>query len=894
MIRNASWILGCVVLCVWIACGGGGNSPTSSGDDDDDIIRGPVTPVIKGAVRDTSGQGLAGAVVEARALGGTSVIHADTTNAQGDYRLVLQGYTLGRDVEVQARLPGFRDTTRTVKLESSETIGIIFDLEPVIKTAIVGTVTDPLGRAVAQAVVETDPITTSVTTGADGTFRIEIELTESTTYTVRVRQGNVSSESQVVVNPSQESSVGFVIQPLGQIQFWGVVRDVLAGGTGLANTSVSLRDSAGAQLQTALSGADGLYGMQVEAVVGQSFILQAEHVGFASDLDTVTVQGDSVVVDFSLSLVVAGTVQDPRGQAVPNAVITSVGGSGAGAVDNDGQFVLVLNQNVAGDTLIVKADGFQELRQWVVYSRSADNQADFQLQPLVDPQPQVNPQTLVFDVLAERDTLLINGASDASDLAWTVIEIPDWLVAEPVTDTVRAFESGRQLVVRVLRNQLPSGSDADVLGSMRLAFNSSSIPTFDVPVSVTRQSLTGRVFSNGIPLANATVSLRTSVQATDVLVSGITNGDGRYALGVVPAGGYALMVEAGDNMTSVLSVTLRAGEIGVEDVSLTPLPQPAEMVYESGVPFKILADPSDADRAYVLVRTNPPDNTIKVVSGLSSGRGQTSRAGSDITVGQTPTDGDFYNQNLVVACYEDASVWMVDLNTQAKIRIMTSPGPFGLDVEGNRAYVACEGENRQSVLDIVDLEAHSVIETVAIGEIVAMMGDAPWGPDVAVFGTRVFVTDNKEASKALIVDLVSNPPAVTGSINTGGYSQEMVVDEQAVRVYVLDKRNPAGVTIIDGFTYSRAGSIEIEKDEEFPGAITLLTHATFGRRLLLVAFYQDVMFYDLDLEMVVGQITTTDNTNARIVSMSLSLDGTGLLVGLERAELGNRLVFLQF
>ena len=199
-----------------MACGGGGNSPTSSDGDDD--VRPDAAQVIRGAVRDTSGQGLAGAVVEVRELGGTSVIHADTTNAQGSYRLVLPGFTLGRDVEIQARMPGFRDTTRTVKLESSETIGIFFELEPVIKTAIVGIVTDPSGRPVAQAVVETDPTTTSVTTGADGRFRIELELTQSATYTVRVRQGNVVEASQVVVNPNQESLVEFVIQPLGQMR----------------------------------------------------------------------------------------------------------------------------------------------------------------------------------------------------------------------------------------------------------------------------------------------------------------------------------------------------------------------------------------------------------------------------------------------------------------------------------------------------------------------------------------------------------------------------------------------------------------------------------------------------------------------------------------------------
>ena len=95
MKRSSGWIWICVVGSLFIACGGKKSNPTSSSDSDGGLVRGPVTPSIKGTVRDTSGQSLAGAVVEARALGGASLIHADTTNAQGSYRLVLQGFTLG-------------------------------------------------------------------------------------------------------------------------------------------------------------------------------------------------------------------------------------------------------------------------------------------------------------------------------------------------------------------------------------------------------------------------------------------------------------------------------------------------------------------------------------------------------------------------------------------------------------------------------------------------------------------------------------------------------------------------------------------------------------------------------------------------------------------------------
>jgi DNA-binding beta-propeller fold protein YncE len=165
---------------------------------------------------------------------------------------------------------------------------------------------------------------------------------------------------------------------------------------------------------------------------------------------------------------------------------------------------------------------------------------------------------------------------------------------------------------------------------------------------------------------------------------------------------------------------------------------------------------------------------------------------------------------------------------------------------------------------------------------------------VVVFGSRVYVSNNQESGKVLVVDFLANPPAVTGSVNTGGRPQGMVADEQGVRIYVLDKRNPAGVTVIDGLSSSRSESIEIAGREDLPRAIALIPETAFGRKLLVMAFYQDVVFYDLDLEMVVGEITVSDDASARSVNVSVSLDGSGVLVGLERAELGKRLIFWKF
>jgi hypothetical protein len=79
-----------------------------------------------------------------------------------------------------------------------------------------------------------------------------------------------------------------------------------------------------------------------------------------------------------------------------------------------------------------------------------------------------------------------------------------------------------------------------------------------------------------------------------------------------------------------------------------------------------------------------------------------------------------------------------------------------------------------------------------------------------------------------------------------------------------------------------------------PRAITLIPQTAFGRTLLVLAYHQDVLFYDLGREIVVGQITATDDTSARAVSVMVTADNNGVLVGLERAQLGKRLIFFQF
>jgi hypothetical protein len=812
--HHQEWHLSCtpflsLLLSTLLLLSCGGKDTTGPIDDDG---RASVTPTVKGAIRDVDGNGLANVVVSARYPSGGSLIHADTTIANGAFVLRLQGFTLGLQIEIFASKPGYRDTSSVIKVESSETIGVFLTL---IRSVIV---------------------------------------------------------------------------------FTGQATDVLAGGGGLSDVKVTVRDGSGASLQTPSTDAAGIYTTEVTGAAGDTFILEGSHVGFAPRVDTVVVQNDSMVVNFSLSLAVVGVVRDAGGQPVENAIVSTVGGTAEGSVATglDGSYVLTLKQDAGGDTILVVASGFFSGRQWVPFSRTAENRADIELLRVNDPIPQVSPQELVIGLVSDQATFTISNAAEEGDLVWSAGGLPAWLRVSPAAGTETSGDTPTAVSVTVIRDQLPAAAGADAVSDViELTFNSTSLSSVDIPVSVALRSLVGTVTDiSGQPVSADTVSLLITVDDLAPIASGVTGDDGTYGLPRVAAGEYMLVSRAEGHIAAISQITVSGGPEARQDVEMIPFPAPAPMVYESDVPFRILIDPAgDGDRAYVLVRTNPPDNTIKVVSGLSSGSGQTSRAGSDIRVGSNPTDGDFYNGNLVAACYGDTSVWIVDLNTDTTSRILTSPGPFGLTVAGSRAYVACEGTGSVGVLDVINLQTQQRIQSVPLGELVASLGDEPWGPDVSVSGNLVLVTDNQESGRIVIVDLSASPPQVTTSLNVGGRPQAIVELPDGLQSCVINKRDPAGVTVIDRFTGSKVKTITIDGPPGTPQALALSPDPFYGRRLLYLVYGQEVVFYDLEFEAEVGRLKFTEDPTGRAVSAGVTPDGSALLIGLERAPLGQRLLF---
>ena len=237
---------------------------------------------------------------------------------------------------------------------------------------------------------------------------------------------------------------------------------------------------------------------------------------------------------------------------------------------------------------------------------------------------------------------------------------------------------------------------------------------------------------------------------------------------------------------------------------------------------------------------------------------------------------------------------IVDLNTDTTSRTVTSQGPFGLAIGGSRAYVACEGSGGVGMLDVIDLEGRQVILSVQLGELVASLGDEPWGPDVSVSGHLVLVTDNQESGRVFVVDVSASPARVTTSLNAGGRPQAISELPEGLKTYVLNKRNPAGVTVIDRLSGSKVKTITVSDPPGDPQALALSPDTFYGRRLLYTVYAQEAVFYDLEFEMEVGRFQFTDDPTGRAVSVGVTPDGIGLLIGLERAPLGQRLLFYRF
>ena len=230
-------------------------------------------------------------------------------------------------------------------------LAIKFTPTTVTVLTIGGTVRDYDGTLVAGATVEVvaGPMTTSGTTNASGVYSLQVT---AGTYTVRARQGNLTTSTRMATVPPDQSGVDLTFPQLLTVS--GTVRDY--DGTALAGVSLSSQPS-GAYAQT---DTNGHYEMQLPSGI---HCVSASKYPRPRGGQAVTVPPSQTTVDFVFPryYTISGTVRGSDGTALGSVEVRAVGPStGYDYTGSDGSYELTV---LTAGTYVVTAQQNGRLEQ---------------------------------------------------------------------------------------------------------------------------------------------------------------------------------------------------------------------------------------------------------------------------------------------------------------------------------------------------------------------------------------------------------------------------------------------------------------------------------------------------------------------------------------------------
>ncbi len=187
-------------------------------------------------------------------------------------------------------------------------------------------------------------------------------------------------------------------------------------------------------------------------------------------------------------------------------------------------------------------------------------------------------------------------------------------------------------------------------------------------------------------------------------------------------------------------------------------------------------------RAYVV---NSGDGTLSIFDTVTGGL-----VTSPIFVGNSPTHAavNASGTRAVVTVSNDDAVAVIDTATFEVTWVSVGDGAFGVVISGDNAFVTNEFDGTVSV---IDLETHSVVKTIAVG-------DSPTG--IAVGGNRVVVTNSGSMAvdndgSLSIID-TETLDVVGAAIAFGDAPTAVVVDADGRYAYVSDLGS-ASVAVLD-------------------------------------------------------------------------------------------------
>ena len=505
---------------------------------------------ITGQVRNAAtGEGIAGSTVTVTDNTGT-ILASSVTDSLGSFTI---NHLPAGSAVVIAFAPGFGSSSTGVILTAGETSNVILSLAP-NPGRLLGRITNvATGAAIPGATVRvfdnTQALIATVLSDPQGNYTVPA-LARGRYTAVASAEGFTTELGAATIQSNTDTILNFALmaQP-------ATIRGMVRGdstGQPLAGATVLVRlgDTTGPIVATVLTDNQGQY--TASGLAPDSYTLTATFppVYGSEASSTIVGPGETRTLDFTLPLQparVTGQVTDAATEApLANTLVRLLDANGAAITftqtDGNGNYLI---EGFPGGTytLVFINDRFQ--RQAISFTAGPGETA------VVNAALAPNPGRL---------TGIVRDARRGTPLVGAVVQVflqqSSTLVARAVTDgsglyVIEGLATGTYTVTAMDVNYATQSVGVTIL--------SNETTTTDISLVPNPASVSGTVTDTaGTPIANATVQIMD--QSGAIFGSGVTDDNGNYAIGNLPAGTFVVKVSATGFSTEIGGVELEPGE----------------------------------------------------------------------------------------------------------------------------------------------------------------------------------------------------------------------------------------------------------------------------------------------------------------------------------------------
>lgn len=473
---------------------------------------------VAGQVR-VAGQALTGVTVQLVNPTSGAVIEQIITNLNGQYTV---GAAAG-SYRLRAVRPGYTRDSIAITLALGQSLtNINFNLNENF-ALVTGIVSSNASVSLSGVVVNLtgDAGGATATTGSDGSYTLQRVI--GGVYTLKFSLPGYSDSvlTSFTLNDGQSRVVNSTLNALaGKIA--GTV--TMTGGGGVADATVTAVNASGAAF-SAVTGSTGAY--EIAGLATGAYTISASRSGYRSSqtvnvtLTTTALNGSANINDMALNnSTITGTVRDPAGNGILNAVVavSGAGGSGNAVTNAAGEFTV---SGLAPGTysLTASADGY------------ASSSQDVNLTTTVNVFIPLTPNTVrVTGSVLNQNGLALGFNADvklaAEDALYTTVANSQGAFEFP------AVSSGR--IYRLSSEIFREGHANDSI-NLNIAAGATSVPVQTLVVRVSTSVVSGNAGTDGaaITLVNNTTGENRSI---------ISSSTGDYRMEYLTSGSYTISV----------------------------------------------------------------------------------------------------------------------------------------------------------------------------------------------------------------------------------------------------------------------------------------------------------------------------------------------------------------